>query len=577
MKRCDHQLGFSGLFAVVLIAVLAPRFAAATLPGDVDCDGTVDSGGLATLAARIFDEAESPCPAADVNTDGSVTSADLIALVAILGQPLRMGPIVTHLGLAGADGTPLDSLGMIDGVPAFFGGSGWGFKLVVEGGQGDSGMEPGTVTFLPGPGRRPDLQIESSAPLGDDPDPAPCVGGVRAINPLDFGPSQTVSDTLNDWGCDFGSAVAPSAACTKDESDDYAFLGEGTQVQFCLQVLKSLAFPLDKAGVRDTVVSVQLRDTGGNIGPLRQIVVRVAEGPPPATFTPTPTRTPTATVTPTPTATSTVTPTRTPTWTPTVTPTATRTPTPTRTGTPTVTASPTRTATPTATPTVTQTPTVTSTPTPLVGPTVTYFGLVRSDDTLIPPNATPGPNPPVYSVLFGSGFRVVVEGRPGVSGASVDPAQLYSYKSNRNDPIELQIPDLQIEASNLLGSQNTGVCTGTSTSPDGVPGIAVPNFEPTQEIVNLLNDFGCRFKNGAGGYTGRSVADACVQYTDLDGNPTGEYGYADPNNSRTEFCSEPITANERFPVGNTVLTARLRDTSGNAGTAAQIVVHVIGP
>ena len=585
MKRCDHRLGFPALLVVVLITLLASRFAGAVLPGDVNCDGTVDSSGLATLTALIFGELESSCPAADVNADGRITSADLSGLAAVLGQPPPLGPVVTYLGLAGADGTPLDSLGLIDGVPAFFGGSGWGFKLVVEGRQGASGIDPGNDTFSPGPAQRPDLQIESSKPLGDG-NPELCVGGVPAINPLNFGPAQTVTDALNDWGCDFTSAVAPSAACTTDNSGEYAFAGEGTQVQFCLQVPKTLAFPLVNTGVSDTVVSVQLRDTSGNIGPLQQIVIRVAEGPHPPTFTPTPTRTPTATASPSPTATSTATGTPTSTYTATLTPTASptstpspsATPTPTRPSpTPTRTGTPTPTPTPTLTPTVTQTPTVTSTPTPLVGPTVTYFGLLRSNDTLIPPSGTPGASPPVYSVLFGRNFRIVVEGKPGPSGASVGPDQLLSYKSDRTAPLELQIPDLQIEASNLLGNGNPAVCATTSTNPDGVPGILLPDFTPTLEIVNLLNDFGCRFKNGAGGYTGRSVSDACVQYTDFDGNPTGEYGYADSTNSRVEFCSETITLNELFPVGDTVLTVRLRDTDGNAGAPAQIIVRVVNP
>jgi len=598
MKSRDRRVGFSGLLVLLLMMALGHRCAWATLPGDVDCDGTVDSGGLATLTTLIFGEPAPPCPGADVNGDGPITSADLSALVAILGAPPPLGPVVTYFGLAGADGRPLDSLGLIDGVPAFFGGSGWGFKLVVEGRQGASGIDPGDVTFAPDPHdptQRPDIQIESTNPLGDG-DPAVCEGGVPAVTPLNFGMTQPVADALNDLGCHFKAADAPAAACTTNEYQEYAFAGDGTQIQFCLQVPKTLAFPLADMGVRDTVVSVQLRDTSGNIGPLQQIVVRVAEGPALPTFTPTTTRTPTPTASPTPTATATPTPTATPTWTPTKTPTPTDTPTPspsatpTRTGTPTETASPTRTATPTLTPTITHTPTVTptptvtNTPTPLTGPTITYFGLTRSDDTQVTPTpvGTPGQTIAVYSVPVGSGFRIVVEGKPGVSGASVAPDQLFSYQSDQAAPLDLQIPDLQIEASNPLGNGNPDVCASSSTNPDGVPGLWPPNFEPTQGIVNLLNDFGCRFKNGAGGYTGRSTFDACVQYTDLDGNPTGEYGYADPINSRVEFCSEIITSNESFPGpdsvpnGNTVLTVRLRDTEGNAGGAAQIIVHV-GP
>jgi hypothetical protein len=393
-----------------------------------------------------------------------------------------------------------------------------------------------------------------------------------------------VADALNDLGCDFKSADASGGACTMNGFGENAFAGEGTQVQFCLQVPKTLAFPLG-----DTVVSVQLRDTDGNIGPLQQIVVRVAEGPPPPTFTPTPTRTPTATATLRPTASPTPTPTDVPTLTPTRTPTATQTPTwsatptpppsatPTPTHpspTPTRTGSPTRTPTPTVTPTVTQTPTVTSTPTPLIGPTVTFFGLTYADDTLIPPSGMIGDQIQVYSLGFGSGFHIVVEGKPGPSGASVDPAQLTSYKVDRTD-----FPDLQIQASNPLGNGSDTVCDRFGPSPGGVPRIWPVNFDLTQRNIDILNDFGCRFVDGSGGNAGRSVNDACVQYT-INGSGTGERGYQDPINSRVQFCGA-ITSIELFPQGqgdsgDTVLTVRLRDTAGNVGDPKQIIVHV-GP
>ena len=77
------------------------------------------------------------------------------------------------------------------------------------------------------------------------------------MNPPDFGPTQSVADALNDLGCHFVSATAPDSACTLDQLGNNAFVGSGTQVQFCSLISASLAFPLG-----DTLLTMQLRDTG---------------------------------------------------------------------------------------------------------------------------------------------------------------------------------------------------------------------------------------------------------------------------------------------------------------------------
>ena len=164
--------------------------ASADSSGDANCDGNLDQMDLSAVVSTLFGDADAQCQATDVNSDGVVSGADLVALTRLLTTPLASGPRVTFIGLAGADGTPANSLGRIDTTPVYFRTSGFGFKLVVEGAAGSSGLMPGLVTFNTAPNdptRRPDLQIESDHALGDG-STSVCESGVPAVDPPDFGP-----------------------------------------------------------------------------------------------------------------------------------------------------------------------------------------------------------------------------------------------------------------------------------------------------------------------------------------------------------------------------------------------------
>jgi len=551
--------------ATCAIITVSARTATAAA-GDVNCDGSVDTSDLSSLLPDLFGDALSAC-GADVNTDGHIGSADVPFLIQILNQPVQSGPVLTYLGLAGASGVPLSPLGFVGGVPVFFSSAGYGFLLVVEGRTGLSGVAPGLITMEPT--QRPDIQVESTSPLGDG-DRTICQGGVAGIDPPDFGTSQLVSDALNDLGCSFMLFMAPAtdfrSACTLDDFSNPGFAGDGTQVQFCLQVSSALALPLG-----DTTFSVQLRDRSGNIGPRQQLVVHVAPGPPPPTFTMTATATSTATRTPTRTASSTPTRTRTATRTPTYTSTATRTrtatPTRTRTGTPTPSASPTRTPTrpsptPTRTPTRTATPTITPTPTPAIGPVVTFFGLTWPDGTSMTVSGRSEDGTAIYSSPSGSQFQIVVEGEPGPSGLDLGNC---TYQLVCGSPATInELPDLQIEASKPLGNGSSAVCDRPRAvpTPGGVQGVPPGTFDPT-----VVNDFACRFLNGSDQPIGRvnASAEGCVK--DL----YGTLGFAD-SASKIQFCGQ-ITPYELF-TGDTLLTVRLRDIAGNVGVPTQIIVRV---
>src|SRR5262249_32833948 len=154
-------------------------------------------------------------------------------------------------------------LGRIGGVPVFFRSSGFGFKLVLEGRAGNSGVAVGSTTFDPQPGdpsHRPHAQIESDVPLRDR-RPAGCEGRGPAIVPPDFGPAQAVADALNDLGCNANATTSKDLACTLDQFGAPSFLGAGTQLQFCLQVSRTLVFASG-----DTVLTARLRDLVGDLG-----------------------------------------------------------------------------------------------------------------------------------------------------------------------------------------------------------------------------------------------------------------------------------------------------------------------
>jgi hypothetical protein len=94
-----------------------------------------------------------------------------------------------------------------------------------------------------------------------------------------------ITDALNDFACRFGvfnvgAGTNATGPCTKvDATQDPQLVTRGAPpgtVQFCDQVASVAAFPPG-----ESVVTVTVRDESGNLGPSKQIVIRVA--------TPTPT------------------------------------------------------------------------------------------------------------------------------------------------------------------------------------------------------------------------------------------------------------------------------------------------
>lgn len=221
----------------------------------------------------------------------------------------------------------------------------------------------------------------------------------------------------------------------------------------------------------------------------------------------------------------------------------------------------------TPTPTATQTPTPTATPTPTptlgLGANIGFFGLLRADETLLDPTSVDAEGRPVYVRQNPSGFVLVIDAKPGTNGAPVG-FNAYNY-----DPINPAVrPDLQVEVLRPIGDGSATVCDNSEGHFGGVPGIDPVSYDGTQAISAALNDLGCRFNDGTGIPGGRPPDSACVQF------PDGEFHFVDES-ATVEFCGF-ISFPLRFPDGDTIVTARVRDINGIVGPPRQIVIRITG-
>ena len=222
-----------------------------------------------------------------------------------------------------------------------------------------------------------------------------------------------------------------------------------------------------------------------------------------------------------------------------------------------------------STPTVTRTPSATPTPTatateapsPSPGANITYFAVAAPDGTPLQSIGVDDESRPIYQSRLGYAFSLVVEGRPGSEGTAVGETA-FDY-----NPQDASVrPDLQVLVSQPLGDPSPAVCDNAGLG--GIPAIDPPDFSETQVISDAINDLGCRFKNSAGDPVARGPSDACTMVQ------TNQVHFVDAN-STVQFCAR-IDSEFSFPVGDTVVTARLRDADGVIGPVRQIVVRITG-
>ena len=158
----------------------------------------------------------------------------------------------------------------------------------------------------------------------------------------------------------------------------------------------------------------------------------------------------------------------------------------------------------------------------------------------------------------------MIEARRGGTNAEIEFA---TYKPNAVDPADL--PGLLIEVSRAIGNGSLEVCDDMLPTLGGVPAVDPPAVDERPEVIAALNDFGCRFKDGTGASAGRRPEDACTV------SSGGIFGVVDAR-TVVQFCgaiNDPI----RFPPGDTVVTARVRDVSGNISAPVQIIVRIPDP
>jgi hypothetical protein len=242
-----------------------------------------------------------------------------VAIVACGGAvaTAQTGPIVRFVGVVNPDGcsgccefdcqltpTPTPQTDA-QGRPVFVRSSGSSFLLVAEAGPGTSGRQPGSegvysagaIQPIVDPSGRPSIQLIPSRDLGNGSTQVDCrgikIGGVKGFpNGLTMPAGSDITTGLIDMACRF-ELVSTAAACTRDRFGNFAFLNPVTTRQFCYQLSAAAELPIG-----DTIFSLQFRDTSGNLGPRKEIVVRVNPSLNPPPFTSTPTRTPTPTATP---------------------------------------------------------------------------------------------------------------------------------------------------------------------------------------------------------------------------------------------------------------------------------------
>ena len=136
---------------------------------------------------------------------------------------------------------------------------------------------------------RPDLEIETSRDMGNGSREVcdrkrPNIGGIPGINPPNFGESKKISDAINDFSCRFETFIESDGSCTLKADGDYSFVSKDTTTQFCMIVARAYMYPVGR-----TLLSVRVRDTEGNPGPVKQMwIARPATRAKPAKPTPKP-------------------------------------------------------------------------------------------------------------------------------------------------------------------------------------------------------------------------------------------------------------------------------------------------
>jgi hypothetical protein len=190
-----------------------------------------------------------------------------------------------------------------------------------------------------------------------------------------------------------------------------------------------------------------------------------------------------------------------------------------------------------------------------VGPIVTFAGMARADGQLTQPIGKSPEGYPIYRNPVGSGFMIVVEGKPGISNLEVGRS-IFRY-----DPKDATArPDLEIEVTRPLGDGSAEVCDARRPKIGGVPAINPPSFADTPQVAATLNDMSCRFETFI-----ESNASCTV-------DRSGDFSFVEPKASKVQYCMVVARA-WNFEQGDTLVSVRLRDIEGNPGPVAHFIMQ----
>lgn len=197
---------------------------------------------------------------------------------------------------------------------------------------------------------------------------------------------------------------------------------------------------------------------------------------------------------------------------------------------------------------------VTPVPGAPIGPVVTFFGAARADGLPVEPESVDAKGVPTYLSQAGSGFILVVEGKPGSGGFEV--GRRIFVHSETDSTLR---PDLEIQANRDLGDGSPKVCDRRRPELGGIPKVSPPTFDGGQSVANALNDFSCRFETFIESEFSCSV------------NKLGNYEFVGTDTT-TQFCVI-VAKSFSFPEGITEVRVRLRDVKGNPGPVSVLRVR----
>lgn len=173
---------------------------------------------------------------------------------------------------------------------------------------------------------------------------------------------------------------------------------------------------------------------------------------------------------------------------------------------------------------------------------------------------------PIYDFPNNFGFLIVLEGRPGTNGRTLDQCGTmgtFACANGRAAP--------QIIASRTLGNGSPAVCDvgPLGQAPiGGVPAVPSLSFAQSAATDNAIADLGCRLD------VHPSSNVACT-FDELGNFKFVRDRMGDPVKSTIQYCSVPVFGSEiALPSGITRLKAQIQDVNGVTGSVVEIAISV---